>query len=81
MAASLALRGYVRHQSTINRLLRRHSHTTKCRANNSQLSPIPWLARAALLKPNATAVKYGDDVAFTYGELMVRWTQVTRREL
>ena len=77
MATSFALRGYARHQNTISRLLRRHVHT-KCRANNSQLSPIPWLERAALVKPNATAVKYGDDVALTYSELMVKWTQVTR---
>lgn len=76
MATSFALRGYAGHRNAIiSRLLRRHAHT-KCRANNSQLSPIPWLERAALLKPNTTAVKYGDDVAFTYSELMVRWKQV-----
>lgn len=55
----------------MGQVLRRNAHA-KCRANNAQLSPIPWLERSALLKPDKTAVKYGDDVALTYSELMVR---------
>lgn len=43
----------------------------KCRANNAQLSPIPWLERASLLFPDRTAIKYGNHVALTYKELMV----------
>lgn len=44
---------------------------SKCRANNAQLSPIPYLQRAALLNPERTAIKYGDDTTLTYSELMV----------
>lgn len=50
---------------------RRYTHA-KCQANNARLSPVPYLQRAALLNPDKTAVKYGDDVSLTYSELMVR---------
>lgn len=48
------------------------SISTKCRANNAQLSPIPWLKRAALLFPARAAVRYGENTTMTYSELMVR---------
>lgn len=73
MATYFAVRGRAGPGHIMRHLLHRHQHT-KCRANNSQLSPIPWLERAALLKPRATAIKYGDDVAMSYSELMVRST-------
>lgn len=54
---------------------------SKCGANNAQLSPIPYLQRAALLNPNRTAIKYGDDTTLTYSELMVRGTGGSTRWL
>lgn len=50
---------------------RRYAHA-KCQANNARLSPVPYLQRAAILNPDKTAVKYGDDISLTYSELMVR---------
>lgn len=46
--------------------------SSKCRANNAPLSPIPWLERAALLFPARTAVRYGEDFTMSYGDLAVR---------
>lgn len=72
MATPIALRSFGGTGRILGRLLRRDAHTkTKCRANFAQLSPIPWLERAALLAPARTAVKYGDDMTMTYAELMV----------
>lgn len=37
----------------------------------------PDRQRAALLNPDRTAIKYGDDTALTYSELMVRNGRLT----
>lgn len=79
MLTFLSLHGCAGPRQTIVRLLRRSLHA-KCHANNVQLSPVPWLERAALLKPDTTAVKYGEDVRRTYSELLVRAFAMRARE-
>ncbi|CAM9531240.1 unnamed protein product [Ectocarpus sp. 12 AP-2014] len=54
---------------------RRYAHA-KCQANNARLSPVPYLQRAAMLNPDKTAVKYGDDISLTYSELMTETRQL-----